>query len=220
MRLEKFIYLLLSISIFGACKNAEKPKEDIDIKAAAPVETTPGIAAIYKIDLNKSNLNWSGASVAGKHNGTVKISSGRINVVDGNITSGDIDIDLKSIIVSDLKDEKKLELETHLKDVDFFETEKFSIARFVLTKAEKLQGNPNATHQITGELTIKDISNTVSFPAVIILNENSISAKSASFAINRTKWKITYQSSLLGIPLDKAIKDDILLQVKIEANKK
>jgi polyisoprenoid-binding protein YceI len=213
-----YSFLLLNI-LFFACKNTPKPKEEIDITAAAAVETTPGIATIFKVNKQKSTINWAGSSLHGKHNGLISLSSGRVNVVDGNITTGDFDIDMNSLSVLDLKGEEKTELEAHLKENDFFETTKFSAGRFVITKIEKVNGNTNATHQISGDLTLKDITNPISFLANIKITENEIEASSNEFMINRTKWKITYESTLIGVALDKAIKDDIVLKIKLIATK-
>ncbi len=215
-----FLHLFLLINIaFFACKNTPKPKEEIDVTTAAPVETTPGIATIFKVDNAKSSINWAGSSLHGKHNGLVNLSSGRINVIDGNITTGDFDIDMGGLSVSDLKGKEKEELEKHLKESDFFETTKFSTGRFVITKVEKVNGNPNATHQVSGDLTLKGITNPVSFLANIKIAENEIEATSNEFTIDRTKWKITYESALIGAIIDNAIKDDILLKIKLFATK-
>ena len=215
-----FIYsfLLLNISFF-ACKNTTKPKEEIDITTAAPVEITEGIASIFKVNTQKSIVNWKGSSLHGKHNGSIQLSSGRLNIVEGNITTGDFDINMNSLNVLDLKGEEKTELEAHLKENDFFETTKFPTGRFVITKVEKIDGNTAATHRISGDLTLKDITNPISFLANIKISDNKIEATSNELAINRTKWKITYESTLLGVALDKAIKDDILLKINLVAEK-
>lgn len=217
----KFLYFILLFSnlCFFSCKNTTKPTENIDISTASPIEKTAGIATILKVDAAKSSINWGGSSLHGKHNGSINVTSGRLNIVDENITTGDFDIDMKSIAVLDLKGEEKTELETHLKESDFFETEKFSAGRFVITKVEKVNNNPSATHQITGDLTLKGISNPVSFLANIKTTPEGIEATSSDFTINRTKWKITYESTLLGVALDKAIKDDITLKIKLIAGK-
>lgn len=219
MKFTFFYSFLLANLFFLACKNTPKPKEEIDVTTAAPVETTQGIATIFKVNTQKSGINWIGSSLRGRHNGTINLSSGRLNVVEGNITTGDFDIDMNSLVALDLKGEEKAELEGHLKESDFFETTKFSTGRFVITKVEKVNNNPNFTHQISGDLTLKDITNSVSFLANIKITDNEIEATSNDFSINRTKWKITYQSTLLGIALDKAIKDDILLKIKLLTQK-
>ena len=216
----KILYFIFvgSICLFS-CKNTTKPKEEINITTAAPVETTPGIATVFKVNVAKSSIDWSGSSLHGKHNGSINISSGRINTIEENITTGDFDIDVKSIAVLDLKGEEKIELETHLKGNDFFDAEKFPLGRFIIKKVEKISNNPSATHQIVGDLILKDVSNPVSFLANIKMAADRIEATSNTFTINRAKWGVSYGSTLLGVALDKAIKDDIVLQIKLIAEK-
>jgi polyisoprenoid-binding protein YceI len=213
------LFLLVSISLIFSCKNNSKPKEDISVNDAAPIEKTEGIATIYNLNPGQSRIDWVGSKFVGQHNGTIAISAGRLNIVEGNITSGDIDIDMRGIVVKDLKGEEKTELEDHLKNKDFFEADKYPLGRFVITKVEKIENNPKATHQVTGDLTMKEITNSVSFPATINMFDNGISATSEPFTINRTKWKIVYSSTILGIAMDKAVKDDIQLKINIVAIK-
>lgn len=49
------------------------------------------------------------------HNGTVPISGGSIMLRDGNISGGQIDIDMAGIVVTDLEGDMKNSLEGHLK---------------------------------------------------------------------------------------------------------
>lgn len=217
----KKIFFALSCSIFiFSCKNETKPKEEISITAAAPVEKTQGIASTYSVNSTGSRIFWTGSKVIGKHTGSLQISEGRLNLVDGNITSGDFDLNLKSILVTDLKGKEKTELEEHLLASDFFEVEKFSIARFVISKVEKIENQANASHRILGDLTIKEITKPVTFLAQISIENDKIKAISQDFSINRTQWNMTYGSTILGIALDKAIKDEIGIKVELLAEKK
>jgi polyisoprenoid-binding protein YceI len=218
---KKYFYLFIFLfSLSFSCKNEVKPKEEIDITAAAPVEKTAGIATVYEVKSKSSKILWTAANLASKHSGVFEISSGRFTVIDGNITTGDFDIDLRNLSVTDLKGDEKTELETHLRGADFFEVEKFSIARFVIQKVEKIEPQNGATYSITGDLTLKDITKPVVFLANIDIQTDKITASSTNFSINRTQWNLAYQSTLLGIPLNKAIKDEIGLKIELSAERK
>ncbi len=217
----KKIFFLFAILIFlFSCKNETKPKEEINITSAAPVEKTQGIASTYTVKSAESKIFWTGSKITTKHTGTLQISEGRLNVVDGNITTGDFDISLKSLLVGDLKGQEKTDLEEHLLASDFFDVEKFSIARFVVTKVEKIENQANATHRISGDLTIKDATKPVSFLAQISIENDKIKAVSQGFNINRMQWNMTYKSTALDIALDKAIKDEIGVKIELLAEKK
>ena len=49
-------------------------------------------------------------------------------------------------------------------------------------------------YKIVGNLTMKGVTNEINFPAKIYLKDGALHAE-ASFAIDRTKWKITYGST-------------------------
>jgi len=55
-------------------------------------------------------------------------------------------------------------LTTHLKSADFFDVERFPEARFLGTTIEHVEGD---LYRVTGDLTIRDITETVTFVATI-----------------------------------------------------
>ncbi len=160
--------------------------------------TTSAIAAPQKValDTNASQLTWVGKKVTGQHNGTLKVKSGEAVFENGILAGGKFEIDMSSITVSDLTnptDNKKLT--NHLKSDDFFSSSLFPVATFTITKAEKIDsakdGEPNYT--ITGNLSVKGISNEITFPATVSLNGDSATAK-ATAEIDRTKFNVRYGS--------------------------
>ncbi len=90
---------------------------------------------------------------------------------------------------------------------NFFEVEKFPTATFVITK---IAGN-----QVTGNLTIKGITKSISFPAEISVKGGKVAAK-ASITIDRTDYNIKYGSKKFFDSIgDKAIFDDFKLDVSL-----
>lgn len=170
----------------------------------------------YAVNVKASSLAWKGTKVTGEHIGTILLKNGKIDVTNGKITGGEYEIDMTTITNTDQEGEWKAKLEGHLKSDDFFSVEKHPVSKLVITKAEALKDN---NYNVTGKLTIKGITNEITFPAVITLNQNKL-AGSADFNIDRTKWDVRYGSGKFFEGLgDKMIYDDINFKVKLEATK-
>jgi polyisoprenoid-binding protein YceI len=169
----------------------------------------------YKVDNQKSKLNWVGRKVTGEHSGSINLADG-VLVTDGKkVTGGTFTIDMTSITNEDLKDEGyNQKLIGHLKSEDFFATEKFPKAQLVINKVTPLTKDQ---YKIKGALTIKGITNEVEFPASISTTKSEIKAK-AKIIVDRTKFDIKYGSGSFFDNLgDKAISNDFEMNVELVA---
>ncbi len=183
------------------------------------VLSTTAFAQTMEVNTTDSKLEWVGEKVTGKHWGTVNISGGTIEVKDGKITGGEIHVDMTTINVEDLEGDSKAKLTGHLKSDDFFSVEKNPKVKFVITKvkADSKLKNGN-THTITGELTIKGNTETISFPARVNMEDGEMTAF-ASFKLDRTKWDIRYGSGSFFDNLgDKTIYDEFQVKFNIKAS--
>lgn len=169
----------------------------------------------YNIDAKTTTATWLGKKVTGQHSGAINISKGNI-ISDGKIiTGGSFEFDMKTITCTDLTDaEWNGKLVGHLKADDFFGVEKNPTAKFELTKAVLKDGN---NYDVTGKLTIKGITNEITFPAMIKMDAKTL-VTVAKITVNRTKFDIKYGSAsfIEGIG-DKAISDDFELNVNVVA---
>ncbi|MCX6194335.1 MAG: YceI family protein [Cytophagales bacterium] len=169
-----------------------------------------GVAAPKIVNLNKSasSIAWLAKKVTGEHNGTVGISAGALNVDGNKLIGGNFTIDLKTIKDLDLTDPGyNQKLVGHLSSGDFFEVEKFPTATFVITKV--------AGKQVTGNLTAKGITKSITFPAEITVKGGKVTAK-ANITIDRTDFNIRYNSKKFFESIgDKAIYDDFALTVSL-----
>lgn len=173
-------------------------------------------AQTFNVDSKSSELEWIGKKVTGQHNGTVKIKSGKVMMKDGNV-KGNFTIDMTTINVEDLEGEYKTKLENHLRSDDFFSVDKHNTASFKITDAKKKKGND---YEITGDLTIKGITNNITFPAEIMVSDKGVLEANADITIDRTKWKIKYGSGSFFDDLgDKMIYDDVDLNLRLSATK-
>jgi polyisoprenoid-binding protein YceI len=171
-------------------------------------------ADIYKVDTEKSTITWEGKKFAGSHNGTIKLKSGVLNFNGKKLTGGGFVIDMASIKDAD----KSANLEGHLKADDFFGVATYPDAKFTIKKIVTT-GADAAT--VTGDLTLKGITNPVTFPAKIAWNtDGTITATAEKIAVDRTKYGIKFKSKSSFPDIgDKFIYDEFELNVKLIAKK-
>jgi len=173
-------------------------------------------AGDYAVDISRSSVKWLGKKVTGEHTGTISIKSGQLNVKNGDITGGTIEIDMNTITDLDLKDaEWNARLVGHLKSDDFFAVEKFPVSTFRLTGVKKLSGNES---EFSGNLTIKGITHPVTFRATVT-TEGNVLTSAGQLVINRAKFNIRYGSGSFFQGLgDKMIYDEFTLDFNLVAS--
>lgn len=175
--------------------------------------------ADYKVDKEKSQLKWIGSKPAGQHHGTVQISDGTLRIEKETITSGTFTIDLNTIKDLDLTDSTwNQKLVGHLKSADFFYVEKFPTATFKITKASKIE---KSKVTITGDLTIKGITNSITFDAIVSVFKGVFNATSSEIVLDRVKWDIkTMSKSVFADLKDKYVDDEMRITIELVANAK
>jgi len=179
-------------------------------------------ATTYQVDPKASKVKWLGKKVTGEHDGAIQIKEGTLVATGKFVTGGKFLIDTTSITVEDLKDEEANgNLVGHLKSPDFFSAEKHPTAAFEVTKVEPLtNGKDGATHTVTGNLTIKDITKPLSFPAKITVTPTTVTADAKNVAVDRTLYEIKYGSGKFFQGLgDKVISDQFWLDIALVAKK-
>ena len=169
----------------------------------------------FNVNGAQSEINWIGRKVTGAHNGTIAIKSGELVLSNNKLTGGKFTIDTTSIIILDVTDEgTNAQFAGHLASDDFFSSEKHPEAFFTITAVEAID---NSNYNITGNLTIKDITNEVSFVAKVDLNDNKLIA-SGKIVIDRTKYDMKFRSGNFFQNLgDTLIYNDFDLDIDIAA---
>ena len=183
------------------------------VKGTAPIETEGKLInpSTANAKILSSNISWTGYGEIGGYSLT-----GKIDIKDANIqTKGDSLISaIISINMATISHEDK-NLETHLKDEDFFDVTKYPSAIFETSKIEYLN---EISAKAIGKLTIKGITKTITIPLSVTKNTESKILK-AKIIIDRTKYGIKYNSkSFFGNLGDKAIKNNFDLAFTIEIN--
>lgn len=219
----KKVLIISTAALFtlAACQSAPKADE-AKTNEEQVVSATEGVA--YKVDSNQV-VQFIGTKPVGQHNGTFKISEGSLFVKnDTDVTGGKLVLDITSLNITDADTSGITKLKQHLSSADFFEATKFPTATFEITSVQPFVQDSakatlvldGATHTVNGNLTLKGVTKNVSFPAVINVNKDVVSAK-ANFNINRTDWGLVYgNDKSLG---DKFIRPEVNISFSIAAHK-
>lgn len=224
----KLINYLLIASFCTYCFSCVQPgqSESVSVADSVSVNKIPEDAIQLEVDTLFSVVTWIGSKPTGKHNGIISINGGDLYVLKNEIVGGTITFNIQSLLIRDIsKDsEKYLKLYDHLMSEDFFQVDSFPTGSFQITKIipfdstlltpEEAQFqsdnapaslqefmDPNPTHLVTGNLNLRGVSKSISFPAIIQVSQGKIKAE-AKFNINRTDWNLNYDSE--ANVLDKA----------------
>jgi polyisoprenoid-binding protein YceI len=169
--------------------------------------------AKFQIQKSGSTVNWTGKKVLGLHTGSINVASGFVEVTGNQLKSGEVQIDMTSIVITDIEDKKTSnEFLQHLVSADFFSVDKFKTAKLAITGSSKTD---NGKFKVDGILTIKDISHPVSFIATVEIFTDYLHSL-GEIVIDRTLYDIRYGSGKFMANLgDKLIYDDFILQFKL-----
>ncbi|MFA6242596.1 MAG: YceI family protein [Candidatus Hydrogenedentales bacterium] len=163
--------------------------------AATPVEpaaTTPaptGDVKKYTINMVESTIIWNAnVTGVGTREGGWSVFEGKIEVTGADLstTKAEVTVDMKSAFADHTEITKKL-----LGDEHFFKPGAFPTSTFKTTSIK-----PSAAgFDVTGDLTIRDKTKTITFPATITLDGANLKVK-AEFELNRNDFDIKYQGTV------------------------
>lgn len=210
---------------------AQTPESD----QAATTEAQDAAAAAgatYAVDLSASTLEWIGAKVTARHSGTLALKSGSLTVDGENLTGGSFVIDMNSLTVTGPEGTDpgmNANLQGHLMSPDFFDVPTYPEAVFEITGITVTTDTivetedpgqtevsrykvTNPTHRISGNLTIKDQTKNIEFPAKVTVANGTVEAM-AKFTIDRTNWGITYAGKA-----DDLIRNEVYIGLALKAN--
>lgn len=169
---KTFLSLFIALSVF------------IKAQAGDPVKGT------LKVNTTDSKVEWTGRKVTGKHNGTVNIKEGSLQIKDGFLTGGEFTIDMTSIKVTDLTGEYAGKLEGHLKSDDFFNTGQFPTSTLKITQAN---AKGDGKFEVKGDLTIRGITKPVTFTTQLSPDGKRYKANT-NITIDRSQYDVKYGS--------------------------
>jgi len=146
-----------------------------------------------------STLEWKGGLrfIDKNHTGNLKIKSGNLYLEKDNKITGDVVINMMSMINIDLPDSKKEYLIGHLRSEDFFHVERFPTASLKINSSKILEKKSNGKYnmEISGDLTVKSITKSIVFTALIDL-ESDVKSATGTMEFNRTDFGIQYHAEM------------------------
>jgi hypothetical protein len=189
-KLKKMKKIILSLvvvaSVLTACK---EKKEKVAVKEA--VKVAVNVNELNNVDTAASVLHWKGTKPTGAHDGVVSLKSGGILVEGGKLKEGVFVIDMNTIVNKDMAGSGGAgKLEGHLKAPDFFDVATYPTSKFVITNVEEVAGKLS----VTGNLQIKDVTKSITIPAMITTEGGVTTFKSETFNVDRSDFNVKYGS--------------------------
>lgn len=189
--------------IATACKGEKK--EAVETKEAKKVAVN--VSELNNVDTAASVLTWKGTKPTGAHDGVVSLKSGGMLIENGALTQGEFVIDMATILNNDMAgSEGAGKLEGHLKSADFFDVENFPTSKFVITSVNETEGKLS----VTGNLTIKDVTKSITIPATIATEGGVTTFTSEKFMVNRADFNVKYGSKSFFDNLKDKFIDDLM----------
>ncbi len=214
--------LCASLALTVSCKKDNT--DNAETTEAVEAKEATAEAVKYNVNTEESVIDWTGSKPTGKHTGTIKISEGEFAVKNDSVESGKFTLDMNSITVTDLESGNgKEDLEGHLKGLGkeetadhFFNVNKYPTGTFEITGITQEEGKT----MVEGNLTLKETTKNIKFPATITVTPEAVTLVSESFKIDRTLWKVNYSSKSIFDNLgDKYVDDEIEIKVNVKAAK-
>ncbi|HLV47419.1 MAG TPA: YceI family protein [Flavobacterium sp.] len=225
--MKKLSILALALSaVLISCNNKTGDKAS----TAEEQEVAAQTGETFNVDTDNSAVKWTGYHKGGLNPrfGVVK-TTGTVSVENGVVTGGEFNLDINSLATDEASVDPATsggktadDLTGHLKSADFFDVEKYPTASFHITgvaafdAANQESVVEGATNTISGNLTIKDKTVNVTFPAKVVVAETGVSIES-KFTINRQDWGLTYGTE--GDAKDWMISQEIDVELNIHAKK-
>jgi polyisoprenoid-binding protein YceI len=179
----------------------------------APAREIPKDAQPLRFAADTSKIEFVGSKVTGKHNGNFRSFQGNWHLVSAKPESSLIAVDINMDSIWTDTDR----LTGHLKTADFFDVAKFPSTTFEstgITAGNSDAKAKDATHTVTGNLTLHGVTKSIQFPAKITVTP-AAAALESEFFLNRKDFGINYA----GMAND-LIRDEVVIKLAIQAPRK
>ncbi len=189
----------------GSVETQEEASKEAVVEKEVMIEESVEEVENYILNTDQSTFHWVGKKVTGQHEGTMQFTSGSVTVdSDDQVVSGIFVVDMHSVNTTDLKGSTKDSMDLHLKGEDFFDVDRFATSVLEITQVTKGQSD---NFLVAGDLTIKGITKSITFPAQLESSEEGYQL-TAAFSLDRTRWGIEYGSGKFFKGLGNKMIDD------------
>ncbi len=203
-----------------SCNNNGKKAETKDAENVELTKTNKTVT--FKAVKNGSSVSWKASHLGGVQPrfGKIYFKDARFLVNGGTLTNASVEMNMSTLTVENFPEgaEETGKLTGHLQSADFFNIEKYPISKFELTKLQNTTGTYNS--KVTGNLTILDVTKSITFSANVNVTENEVSIQSEDFSVDRTDWGLSYNTEgTAGVSVDYLIANDIGFTINITLTK-
>lgn len=197
----RLFVLVLLLSAVG-CAN---PADDKPVAVVGDAtETTPASGTGQRFLIGEgSTIGFTGSKITGKHDGGFTTFEGEILLVDAAAERSTVKLTIDTRSLWSDNDR----LTGHLQSPDFFDVEKYPSASFESTHIVRADEG----HTITGNLDLRGVTKSISFPASISVAPEGITAQ-AEFSIKRFDFNIVYAGKA-----DDLIRDEVVIRFDLKA---
>lgn len=222
--MKKYITtLMIAASLSGIISSCDKAPKGDDAKITEKEQAVVPTGTAFMIDTARSYIRFTGNGIGKNHPGTFKLNYGAVAVANDSISGGTFVMNINTLKMEQQGRDIDEKLRPHLLSGDFFDAAKFGTATFEITNVMPWAPKDNekslvegANFSISGNLTLKDVTKNITFPAKVDLDGNTLKAK-ANFDIDRTQWKMNYgNDKTLG---DKFISETVNIELYLEASR-
>ena len=187
-------------------KNRPQAIVAADAQAVAAGGPPPGSKAqFFDFSPADSSINFVGAKVTKKHDGSFGAFKGKIGLVGGDPIFSAVTVEIETASLTADSDK----LAVHLKSADFLDVANFPKATFSSTTIRPGEGA--SKYNVTGRLGLHGVSKPITFPATIRIAPAEVTID-AEFGVNRKDFGIVYPGAA-----DDLIKDDVLIKLALHA---
>lgn len=159
------------------------------------------------IDTSASTLEFVGSKVTGSEAGHFGQWSGWIDLQEP-FEQSTVNLEIQMATVTTERDR----LTQHLRSDDFFDAANHPTATFVTSRLAPAPDDAgDATHLVTGALTLRGQTQTITFPATVEVTDQTVRAR-AEFSIDRNRWGVSYR----GME-DDLIRDQVVIRFDVRA---
>ncbi len=197
-----------ALAMFMASCGNKTGEENNAEGTEANAETTEEVS--YTVDGAASSVVWKGEMLGIKfHEGTIGIQEGQMSLAGNVVTGGSFTIDMASINPTDenyTEEQTAEKLVGHLVSPDFFATDSFPTASFVI---KSVSGD-----KATGEMTIRGITAEETVEGITVTEENGVTTVAGKLTFDRKKYGVSWDPAA-----EVVLSDNVPLNISLVLSK-
>ncbi|MBX3460021.1 MAG: YceI family protein [Planctomycetes bacterium] len=203
----RYAIAILPLLLLVACSDPTTNFTAAKVGDAREVTKEQGKTLTFSNDNSKVEF-LSGKVTADHKGGFTKFTGAVVTGDDGkSIKQIEVEIDMDHIWTDDPKKDNS-RLTGHLKTGDFFLVSEYPTSKFISTEVKAGDGG---AYTITGNLTMRGQTKSVTFPATIAADDGKVKAR-AEFKINRHDWGVSFKGKE-----DDLVRDHVAMILEINA---